>query len=42
MDLRSDLGMGAATLVLEAADFSSAPLDASLFRLPDGYRQAPE
>lgn len=40
MDMRSDLGMGTATLVLEATDISTAPLDASLFRLPDGYHPA--
>lgn len=41
LDLSSNLGMGKATLVLEASDISGSAQDASLFRLPEGYRAAP-
>jgi len=41
LDFRTDFGVGKGTLVLEATDVSGAVLDASLFRLPEGYRAAP-
>jgi hypothetical protein len=40
LEFTTDLGMGAATLVLEAGTASDEPLDESLFRVPADYRPA--
>lgn len=37
LDFKTDLGVGTATLLLEAQDSSNQVLDAGLFRIPEGY-----
>ena len=37
LDFNTDLGMGKATLLMEAAEHSNKPLEDALFRIPEGF-----